>query len=49
MSTRIGGVNVRFTGELDDGFEDAFYGLFARRYLPDVMNSSGDHQVVVES
>ncbi|NJF24272.1 hypothetical protein [Thermococcus sp. Bubb.Bath] len=48
MSTRIGGVNVRFTGELDDGFEDAFSGLFSRRYLPDVRPGSGDPQVVVE-
>ncbi len=48
MSTRIGGVNVEFTGELDDGFEEAFKGLFARRYLPDVEDGSGEPQVVVE-
>ncbi|ASJ08813.1 hypothetical protein A3L11_06085 [Thermococcus siculi] len=48
MSTRIGGVNVKFTGELGDGFEEAFSGLFARRYLPDVEDGSGEPQVVVE-
>ncbi|ASJ02826.1 hypothetical protein A3L09_05925 [Thermococcus profundus] len=48
MGMRIGGVNVRFTGELDDGFEDAFGGLFARRYLPDVRPGEGDPQVVIE-
>ncbi|ASJ12043.1 hypothetical protein [Thermococcus thioreducens] len=48
MALRIGGVNVLFTGELDDGFEDGFRGLFARRYLPDVDESSGDPEVVIE-
>ncbi|ASJ14389.1 hypothetical protein [Thermococcus radiotolerans] len=48
MGTRIGGVNVKFTGELEDGFEDAFTGLFARRYLPDVGEGAGDAQVIVE-
>ncbi|WP_297420113.1 hypothetical protein [Thermococcus sp.] len=45
MSIDIGGVNVSFTGKLDDGFEDGFGGLFARRYLPDVsrgVNDEGD-------
>ncbi len=45
---RTGGVNIRFTGEIDDGFRDAFFGLFARRYLPDVEVRSDDPQVVVE-
>ncbi|WP_297438449.1 hypothetical protein [Thermococcus sp.] len=45
---RTGGVNIRFTGELDDGFKDGFFGLFARRYLPDVEVRSGGPQVVVE-
>ncbi|AFL94595.1 hypothetical protein CL1_0384 [Thermococcus cleftensis] len=48
MGVRIGGVDVHFTGELDDGFEDAFGGLFARRYLPDVGESGGEPNVIVE-
>lgn len=48
MGIRVGGVNVQFTGKLDDGFEDAFRNLFARRYLPDVQESSGEPDVVVE-
>ncbi|ASJ10144.1 hypothetical protein A3L12_01950 [Thermococcus sp. P6] len=44
----VGGVNVRFTGELDDGFREAFKGLFARRYLPDVTVASGDPDVLIE-
>ncbi|WP_148882552.1 hypothetical protein [Thermococcus aciditolerans] len=48
MGMRIGGVNVHFSGELDDGFERAFNGVFARRYLPDVEESSGEPHVVVE-
>ena len=49
MSIGIGGVNVGFTGELDDGFENGFGGLFARRYLPDVsMDVKGDRDVVIE-
>jgi len=48
MGMRIGGVNVHFKGELDDGFEEAFNGLFARRYLPDVEEGSEEPHVVVE-
>ncbi len=48
MALRVGGVNVLFTGELDDGFEEGFRGLFARRYLPDVSDPDGDVHVVVE-
>ncbi len=48
MGLSVGGVNVGFSGELDDGFEEAFRGLFARRYLPDVGETSGETQVLVE-
>ncbi|NJE06340.1 hypothetical protein E3E36_09325 [Thermococcus sp. M36] len=48
MGTGIGGVTISFTGELDDGFEDAFRGLFARRYLPDVNDSSGRPDILIE-
>ncbi len=48
MGLGVGGINVRFKGELEDGFENAFNGLFARRYLPDVREVSGNPQVIVE-
>ncbi|WP_457750711.1 hypothetical protein [Thermococcus sp.] len=48
MELNIGKVNVNFLGELDDGFTEAFKGLFARRYLPDVHEGSGEPEVSVE-
>ncbi len=48
MALNVGGVEVLFTGELDDGFEEAFMGLFARRYLPDVLEGSGDPDIAIE-
>ncbi|WP_048148198.1 hypothetical protein [Palaeococcus ferrophilus] len=48
MSIRVGGVTVQFTGDLDDGFEEAFKGLFARRYVPAVDDASGEPHVIVE-
>ncbi len=48
MAISVGGVNVGFTGELDDGFERGFGSLFARRYLPDVIegkSQSGDVEI----
>jgi len=48
MTLRIGNVMVEFSGELDDGFTEAFEGLFARRYLPDVYSDHGDPEVSVE-
>ena len=44
----VGGVFVRFEGELDDGFVEGFRTLFARRYLPDVRYSEGEPDVVIE-
>ncbi len=44
----VGGVLVRFEGELDDGFVDGFRGLFARRYLPDVRPAEGKPDLIVE-
>ncbi len=48
MNLRIGGVPFSIKGELDDGFSEGLKGLFARRYLPDVEESSGEPRVVVE-
>ncbi|AEH25340.1 hypothetical protein [Pyrococcus yayanosii] len=48
MGISVGGINIAFSGELDDSFEEAFRGLFARRYLPDVSKASGDFHVLIE-
>jgi hypothetical protein len=48
MTLSIGGIRVRFTGSLDDGFKDAFFGLFARRYLPDVLPGDGKADIILE-
>jgi len=48
MNLRIGGVSFSIRGELDDGFLEGLKGLFARRYLPDVEENSGEPHVVVE-
>ncbi|RLF91347.1 hypothetical protein DRN82_02360 [Thermococci archaeon] len=44
----VAGVNVKFEGELDDGFEDGFMTSFARRYLPDIFPTKGNPHVVVK-
>ena len=49
MGITIGGVRIDFAGELDDGFEEGFRSLFARRYLPDVtVTEGGEPGVVIE-
>ncbi len=49
MAIGVGGVGVLFEGELDDGFEEGFRGLFARRYLPDVSEVGEDEfHVLIE-
>ncbi|AEC51653.1 hypothetical protein PNA2_0738 [Pyrococcus sp. NA2] len=44
----IAGVQVEFRGELDDGFEEAFFSTFSRRYLPDVSRDKGEPHVIIE-
>ncbi len=44
----IGRVGMKFLGDVDDGFVDAFRSLFARRYLPDVGEGRGEPDVIVE-
>ncbi|MFA4641167.1 hypothetical protein [Pyrococcus kukulkanii] len=44
----VAGINVKFEGELDDGFERGFMTSFARRYLPDVFPTKGNPHVVVK-
>ncbi|ASJ00690.1 hypothetical protein [Thermococcus gorgonarius] len=48
MVLSVAGINVKFTGLLDDGFKEAFLGTFARRYLPDVFPSEGDTDIILE-
>lgn len=48
MTLKIGDVRVEFSGELDDGFTEAFESLFARRYLPDVYSDQGAPEVSVK-
>jgi len=48
MGLRVGGISVEFLGELDDGFEEGFMSLFARRYLPDVEKNPSGNDIVIE-
>ena len=48
MSLSVGGIGVEFLGELDDGFEEGFRSLFARRYLPDVDDLRNEPRIVIE-
>lgn len=48
MVLSVAGVNVKFTGFLDDGFREVFLGTFARRYLPDVFPSEDASDIILE-
>ncbi|WP_456366713.1 hypothetical protein [Thermococcus sp.] len=48
MGLVIDSIGIEFRGELEDGFEEGFRSLFARRYLPSVGEGLGKPDIVLE-